>query len=217
MTSLALQIKIPDKLIEKWRYVETTHFNWYEYQVEDFETQLTEKHMGVSFTLSKLEFDTYHKTCYFPISVTDWRAFLTYHQLEDEYPTILRYHAYGQGCDLELSSRSLGKYSVDVEWESYLVSFSFNSGLDEFTVATLDAWLEEEVYKIIPFIKWLFADLYKELLAALISEEDWLTSDTHVEGTIRSNLDMEDIVERCLDCTGNVVWESIPEEAPCLN
>ena len=97
------------------------------------------------------------------------------------------------------------------------MSFSISSGLDEFTVATLDAWLEEEVYKIIPFIKGLFADLYKELLAALISEEDWLTSDTHVEGTIRSNLDMEDIVERCLDCTGNVVWESIPEEAPCLN
>lgn len=213
---MELQIKIPDKLIEKFRYIDVQHSDWEEYITSDFEEQHDEKNTGVTINLSKLEFDTYHKTCYFPASITDWKKFLTYHQLEDEYPTILRYHAYGQGRDLELSSRSLGKYSVDVEWESYLVSFSFNSGLDEFTVATLDAWLEEEVYKIIPFIKGLFADLYKELLAELISEEDWLTSDTHVEGCIRSNMDMEDIAQKSLEYTGNVVWESIQEGLVCL-
>ena len=74
-----------------------------------------------------------------------------------------------------------------------------------------------EIDAIAPVVKSVFEDLYKELLAALISEEEWLTSDTHVEGTIRANLDMDDLAAKSLDYTGNVVWESIPEEAPCLN
>lgn len=213
---MELQIKIPDKLIEKWRYVDLQHTDWHCYVSSYFEEQHEEKHTGVGIDLGKLEFDTYHKTCYFPAMVTDWREFLNYHQLTDEYPTILRYHIYGWGRDLELVSRRLSQYSFDVEWESYLVSFNFNRELDEPTVEMLDKWLEGEVYKIIPVVKGIFDDLYKELLALLIQEEDWLTSDTHVEGCIRSNLDTDDLVKKCLEYTGNVTWVSQAEGLICL-
>jgi hypothetical protein len=214
-----LTIKIPQELIDKYRYSEVEYSDWHDYVVDIFkETHLPEER-GIDYELElnpaskrKLEFDIYHRQCYFPITVRDWRSFLAHEDLEDQYPTVLRYHAWGAGNDIVFSTENRSNhYYFSVEYDEGYVGFDWNDALDEFTITTLNTWLYAEIDELKDYVEALCKKLYQQLIEDLAAEYDSLTDDGTVIDSIHHNyLDNDELETWCLEHQGNIVWTSQP-------
>ena len=213
-----LTIQVPQTLIDKYRYSEVEYCDWHEYTVDAFISDHLPEERGIAYNLdlnpnskSRLEFDINHRQCYFPITVRDWKSFLEHEELADKYPTLLRYHAWGGGNDVIFSTNNFSnRYGFTLEYDDAYVGFDWNDSLDEFTVHTLNAWLEAEINELMDYVKGVCEDLYHQLIKDLSDEYDSLTEDDTVIDSVYHNLDNDELETWCLEHQGNITWVSQP-------
>lgn len=225
--SVQLRIQIPEAMVEKFRqdYFED---DWWHDTVDSFfeqyGDQFTEHNkidgMNVDpweYEVTRrprrnynVEFDLFRQGeyVYFPCSVTDWTAFLTARNLQDQFPIVLRYHQYGQGNDLEISTgHHYNSCTFSVECETHNVGWNWN-GMDETTCELMDTWLFEELEKLKELVQDECQALFDKLQEDLEAEYEWLTGDEYITDMIYANYSHDDIVEWCLDHDEPVEWRS---------
>ena len=204
MISLPLEIQIPERVIDKHRYDETD-YNWWLWEAEDFAQTLLAQGIDVEPKLKDLQFDLYQRVLDFPCYVQDWKAFLEHQDAGDEFPTVLRYFAYGNGENI------VAKYDPQyrtVEIQTYNVTFEFTDGIDPATAELLDTWLLEEISNLEEYVKDVFKDRFHELLEDLTDTYDTLTDDEEVAHQLRQRYDLDELVEQIMLADEPVVFKA---------
>ena len=204
MISLPLEIQIPERLIEKHRYDETD-FDWWLWEAEDFAQTLLAQGIDVEPKLKDLQFDLYQRVLDFPCYVQDWKTFLEHQEAVDEFPTVLRYFAYGNGENIV--AVYYPQYHT-VEIQTYNVTFEFTDGIDPATAALLDTWLFEEISNLEEYVKDVFKDRFHELLETLDAEYEGITSDDYVADNLRQRYDTDELVEKIMRANEPLVFKA---------
>ncbi len=194
MISLALEIQIPESLLDEYRYSEVDN-QWWRWDAEDFAQTLIAHSIDVEHKLKGLQFDLNQRVLDFPCSITDWKAFLEHQDATEQFPTVLRYFAYGNGESIE------AKYDTQyrsVSIETYNVTFEFTDGIDPATAALLDTWLFEEISNLEEYVKDVLKDRFHKLLETLDDEYEQITSDEEVTYQLRHRFDIDELFEMVL-------------------
>lgn len=207
---LPLEIQIPERIIDRHRYDETD-WSWWQWEAEDFAQVLTTQGIDVEPKLKGLQFDLYQRVLDFPCYIQDWKLFLEYQDAVDEFPTVLRHFAYGNGENI------VAKYDTQyrtVEIQTYNVTFEFTDGIDPATAALLDTWLFEEISTLEQYVKDVFKDRFHELLETLDAEYEGLTSDEYVADNLRQRYDTDELVEEIMLANEPLVFKAtyIPQQ-----
>ncbi|MBP6581888.1 MAG: hypothetical protein KA204_00200 [Chromatiaceae bacterium] len=207
---LPLEIQIPERIIDRHRYDETD-WSWWQWEAEDFAQVLTTQGIDVAPKLKGLQFDLYQRVLDFPCYIQDWKLFLEYQDAVDEFPTVLRHFAYGNGENI------VAKYDPQyrtVEIQTYNVTFQFTDGIDPATAALLDTWLFEEISTLEQYVKDVLKDRFHELLETLDAEYEGLTSDEYVADNLRQRYDTDELVEEIMLANEPLVFKAtyIPQQ-----
>lgn len=201
---LPLEIQIPERVIDKYRYSDV-EYNWWQWEAEDFAQALIAHGIDVEPKLKDLQFDLCQRVLDFPCSITDWKAFLEHQDATEEFPTVLRYFAYGNGESIE------AKYDTQyrsVSIETYNVTFEFTDGIDPAMAELLDTWLFEEISNLEEYVKDVLKDRFHELLETLNDEYEGLTSDEEVTYQLRQRFDIDELVEKIMQADEPVVFKA---------
>ena len=210
---LPLEIQIPERVIDKHRYDDCDHA-WWQWEAEDFAQVLTTQGIDVGPELKGLQFDLYQRVLDFPCSVRDWKTFLEHQDAVDEFPTVLRYFAYGNGENIEAIYDP--QYRT-VEIQTYNVTFEFTDGIDPATAALLDTWLFEEISNLEEYVKDVLKDRFHELLEDLTDTYDTLTDDEEVAHQLRQRYDLDELVEQIMLADEPVVFKATYTPQPEAN
>jgi hypothetical protein len=191
---LPLEIQLPERVIDNHRYDETDH-NWWQWEAEDFAQTLLTQGIDVEPKLKDLQFDLYQRVLDFPCSIQDWKLFLEHQDATEEFPTVLRYFAYGNGENIAAVYDPQHR-CVDIDTDN--VTFEHTNGIDPATAALLDIWLIEEISTLEQYVKGVFEDHFDELLETLNDEYEGLTSDEEVTYQLRQRFDIDELFEMVL-------------------
>lgn len=194
------------KLLEKYRYCNVEHDEWWEYTYEDFTTEMREKHHVEVHDLRFSGFWSQGDGASFDYKVRgeDVVPFLRTSGLADHFPMMLKLAEDPSHYMLDIKSyrsREMryvhsNMVNAEITTESWAADYNFESQALEYAIAEINdaavgAEFEEFEKAVNEHMRGLMDDLYKRLE----EEYDCLTSDEAVEDTIRANewdLDEED-------------------------
>lgn len=224
---MELRIQIPNSLMEHWRR-QDFEWDWYENVYEMFFEDHPEEFDGIWH--EAWEYESPHRKVfkprkynvsfqlytqgsyvYFPCGVTNWAKFLKARGLEDEFPTVLRYHQHGQGEALvfKAARHSHNSCTFYVDVSDTDISWHWN-GMDESLVELMDEWLSEEIDRLEDIVQGEIEELFGRLQSELEDACDEISSDEYIRDAIYANWDDDEIFAWCLEHDDGVVWKSAP-------
>lgn len=224
---LCLELQLPEPLLDKYRYALLDDHWWhatvdgfFDYHAKGFNINgllvdpwvaefrrpgqaVARREYQVDFELSRQG-----EYAYFPCSVCDITQYITTRGLADQFPTLLKYHEYGKGNDLEFITRhAQGSCSFYIEYEPHNLGWYWND-MDESTTELMDQWLIEEADALNEIIYSEVEDLFAELKADLQADYDWQASDEYLVDFFKNNWTLDETVAYLLRHGWPVVWQS---------
>lgn len=188
-------VLVSDKLIEKYRYINTEH-DWWDCTEDIFKSDMSEKGIEVD----KMYFSGFYSqgdgAC-FEGYIDNTKMFLDVHCKPDEYPMIRK--VLDNGGRVRLSVRQSGHYyhenctsfSMDVDMPSNVIDAP--TDFHELIIEGYDKQMDREVEEFEKQSIELFKGYMRKLYRDLENEYDYLTSDESVtEAIIANDLNNED-------------------------
>lgn len=181
---------VSEKMIEKYRYINVEHHDWWDYTYESFKERMAEQGIGVE----DMHFSGFYSqgdgAC-FKGEIENTPLFLEKHCKPDEYPMIRKLLASGGTC--KIRSEHHGHYYhencttfdviADQLWQVLPMPTEFHEQIVEEWDKMLEYELQDFEKESVEIFKRYMRELYRELE----QEYDSLTSDEAVKESIIAN------------------------------